>query len=431
MLRCLSRIQRSVVALSLLLFVVSPSLPALVTVAKPEEVGLSSERLDRIRELIDRQIEQGLVTGAVALVARRGRVAYLESRGMSDVEAKKPMAPDTLFRIASMSKPVTAVAILMLMEEGRLRLTDPVSRFIPEFRGLTVAVANESSNGGKPNTSFYTVPASREITIKDLLTHTSGVVSGGISDTEAARIAKEMSVSNLTPRPTESLKEYIPRISSVPLAFQPGSRWAYSPLAGFDTLGRIVEVASGQTFERFLKNRVFDPLEMKDTAFALPADRMERLATIYERTPSGLRRYGLQDALRSSVYFSGAGGLVSTAEDYFQFAQMLLNRGQGNGQRLLSPTTVDLMSGEHVSDSLPGTSGRGWGFGLGVQVVRDALPLGFRISNGSFGWVGTYCTFFWVDPQEKLVLVYLSQAWPFGQQPSRDFENAVMQAIVE
>ena len=266
--------------------------------AKPEEVGLSSERLTRIHTAIQRHIDAGDISGAVTLVGRKGRLAHLEAQGVMDLASKKPMATDTIFHLASMTKPIAGVAILMLMEEGKLRLTDPVSKYIPELKSLTVAVPMEpgpgpaAGRGAEPK--FYTVPAAREITIRDLLTHTSGLVSGGISATEAAKMPR---------KPTDSLADYIPRLAAVPLAFQPGSRWTYSPGAGFDTLGRVVEVISGQTFDAFLRQRIFEPLGMKDTFFYPPDDRLPRVATIYQRTPEGLQKAPDQRVTPEQVLF--------------------------------------------------------------------------------------------------------------------------------
>jgi CubicO group peptidase (beta-lactamase class C family) len=400
------------------LVLLSWPVPAATPRAKPEEVGLSSERLHRIGETIQRHIQAGQIASAVTLVARRGRVAHLEAFGQLDVESKRPAATDSLFRIASMSKPVTGVAILMLIEEGKVRLGDPVSRFIPELKGLQV-----SADGAIPT------PAKREITVGDLLTHTSGLVSGP-ANAEIAKTLPGMALLTDTTRPQESLERYLPRIAAFPLSFQPGERYSYSPLAAFDVLGRIVEVASGQPFDRFLKARLFDPLGMTNTSFTSWREQQPRLALIYRRTPAGPERFANQNQLISDVYFSGGAGLISTAEDYFQFAQMLLDRGRANGRVLLSPTTVDLMIAPHAPDTLPGST-RGGDFGLSVQVMRDPLALGQRVSSGSFGWGGAYGTNFWIDPKEKLVGVLMIQMQGGSAETRRDFQNAVMQAIVE
>jgi CubicO group peptidase (beta-lactamase class C family) len=399
--------------------VAAASLPA----GKPEEVGLSPDRLQRIHEMIQRHIDAGSISGAVTLVARKGRIAHLEAHGLMDIDSKKPMTRDAIFRIASMSKPITGVAIMMLMEEGKVRLNDPVSKFIPEFKEMMVAVPKEPAPGrptpGSAETQFYTVPASREITIRDLLTHTSGLVSGPVGTREAAKVAR---------KPGETLADYIPRLGSMPLDFQPGSRWNYSPGAGFDTLGRVVEVISGQSFDQFLRERIFEPLGMKEIFFNPSGNQIPRLATVYRRTEKGLEKEENRNRMSGNRYFSGAGGLMSTTEDYAQFGQMLLNGGQLNGQRLLSPKTVELMSSIHVPDTFNGRSrGRSWG--LSVQVISDAVAAGFRVSDGSFGWDGAFGTHFWVDPKEKIVGILMVQT--SNGQVSRDFENAVMQAIVE
>src|SRR5262245_14704182 len=257
-----------------LLLAALPLVAATLPNAKPEEVGLSSERLQRIHQMLLRRIDAGDIAGSVTLVARNGRVAHFETHGLMDIETKKPMAKDAIFRLASMSKPITGVAIMMMVEEGKVRLTDPVSKFIPEFKDLKVAVPRQGNaagggRGGAPP-QFYTVPAEREITVRDLLTHTSGLVSGPIGTAEAAKIGR---------KPTDTLADYIPKLGAVPLEFQPGSRWTYSPGAGFDTLGRIVEIVSGMSFDQFLKQRIFDPLGMKDTFFSPTEDRMSRIAS--------------------------------------------------------------------------------------------------------------------------------------------------------
>src|SRR5262245_35963673 len=310
--------------------------------AKPEEVGLSTDRLKRVAELVQRHITAGSFSGAVALVARNGRVGYHEAFGQMDLEAKKPMVKDGIFEIMSMTKPVIGVATLMMMEEGKVRLQDPISKFIPEWKDMTVAVSVPASAGGRgaapapaagaggrggaPEPRYYTVPVEREVQIRDILTHTSGVVSGTNSNFANRAVAAG---------PKDALKDYIPRLGKVPLEFQPGTRWAYSAQAGFDVLSRVVEVASGMPIDRFVKTRIFDPLEMKDTTYIVPTGNA-RLVKLYSRTADGLRPQNYP-AFRNGIYFSGGGGLFSTASDYAQFALMLANGGELNGKRLLSP----------------------------------------------------------------------------------------------
>ncbi|MGA8579589.1 MAG: serine hydrolase domain-containing protein [Bryobacteraceae bacterium] len=406
---------------------VAASLPA----AKPEDAGMSTERLQRIHESIQRPIEAGEISGAVTAVARRGRVVHFKAHGLMDIESKKPMEKDAIFRLASMSKPITGVAVMMLVEEGKIRLSDPVSKFLPEFRDMKVAMPREHAagpvRGAAEEPDFYTIPVNREITIQDLLTHTSGLVStvsGGFGVRLAAKLA---------PRgPADTLASYVPKLATIPLDFQPGTQWAYSGGAGPDTLSRIVEIVSGQTYDEFLRTRIFEPLGMKDTFFYPPDDKRPRLVTLYRKTPNGLEKSANQDGFSSNTYFSGAGGLMSTAADYLQFGQMLLNGGELNGKRFLSPRTVELMASNHVGDMFDGKLGRpahGMGFGLIVQVVEDNVAAGLRVANGSFGWDGAFGTQVWVEPKEKMVTVIMIQTQiPLVQ---RDFENAVMQAIIE
>ena len=361
------------------------------------------------------------------MVARRGRIAQFAAYGLADLDSRKPLSKDSLFWIASMSKPITGVAILMLVEEGKVRLTDPISKFIPEFQGLKVAMLQErtgppvaGSASGPPQ--FYTVPANREITVRDLLSHVSGLASRGTTST--AEVAKDPR------RPGETLATYIPRLGATTLDFQPGTRWSYSPSAGFDTLGRIVEIASGQSFDQFLRQKIFDPLGMKDIFFHPREERAPRIASTYHRDDGALIKVDQQTRLANTTYFSGAGGLMTDAEDYLQFGQMLLNGGQLNGKRLLSPKTVELMSAVHAADTLPGRP-KGRGFGLSVQVISDAITASYRVSDGSYGWDGAFETHFWVDPKEKIVGILMVQTNNPNRELDRDFENAVMQAVVE
>ncbi len=404
------------------------ALPLAGAVAKPESVGLSEQRLGRIHDAMHRHIDAHDMAGAVTLVARKGQIAWLHSQGLMDVDSNKPMQKDAIFRVFSMSKPVTGVAILMLLEEGKVRLTDPVSKFIPEFKGSKVAVMQDRPAGAPASSepAYYTVPATREITIQDLLTHVSGLASGGQASSHALGSVDKLldMVGNGT------LAGMMPKFAAAPLDFQPGSRWTYSPLAGFDTLGRVVEVASGMSFDQFLKRRIFTPLGMKTTGFYPGDDRWPSVVTAYHRADGALIKTQSPNRLQSKTYFSGAGGLVSTAEDYAQFALMLSAGGQWNGNRLLSPKTVELISSVFVPDTLPGRGpGRSWG--LSVEVITDPIAAGHRVSKGSFGWDGAFGTHFWVDPKEKLIGVMMIQTDNPDRQVDRDFENAVMQAIVE
>jgi CubicO group peptidase (beta-lactamase class C family) len=395
--------------------------------AKPEDVGISTSRLQRIHELIQRHIDAGSFSGAVTLVARNGRIAHLEAQGLMDIETKKEMAPNAMFRIMSMTKPIVGVSVLMMVEEGKVRLNDPVSKFIPEFKNLKVGVlqgtqpppapaGQRGARGAPPR--FYTVPADREITIKDLLTHTSGLVSGPISNSENAKVALKGKESNA---------DYIPRLGQVPLEFQPGTRWAYSAQAGFDTLVLVVERASGMKFDQFAQQRIFAPLGMKDTFFYPAESYNPRIATLYSKTDKGLVKQNNPNFM-NGAFFSGGGGIFTTAEDYLQFGQMLLNGGELGEKRLLSPRIVELMRSVFIPDTLPGRA-RGESFGLSVRVVSDPIQRGVALSAGSFGWSGAYGTHFWVDPKEKVVAVMMAQT--SNNEARADFETAVMQAIVK
>jgi CubicO group peptidase (beta-lactamase class C family) len=370
-------------------------------------------------------------------VARKGKIVHLEAQGVMDLDSKKPMAKDTMFRVASMTKPVTGVAIMMMIEEGKVRLNDPVSRYIPEFKNLKVAVAQPApaGRGGAPPAApapaaaggrgaapnYYTVPSDREVTVKDLLTHVSGLASGAMSNNsiQAPAIAR---------KPTDKLADYIPRLGASALEFQPGSRWAYSAQAGFDTLGRIVEIASGMPFDQFLRQRIFDPLGMKEISFWPSEQQWPRVASVYTRGANGLTKNQNPNGMSSQVYFMGSGGLISTAEDYIPYGVMLANGGQLNGQRLLSPKTIEMMRSVHVSDTLPGRQ-PGEGYGLSVRVVNDHAKRGTLLSDGSYGWSGVYGTHFFVDPKEQVVAVLMVQT--SNQEVNLDFENMVMQSIIE
>jgi CubicO group peptidase (beta-lactamase class C family) len=408
---------------------VLPIVAAPAPSGKPEEVGLSSERLQRITQMIQRRIAAGELAGAVTIVARNGKVAHHVAHGVMDLQSKQPMTPASMFRIASMTKPITGVAIMMMVEEGKLRLNDPVSRYIPEFRAMKVAMPQPAAGGrgagpGGPAAAaapqFYTVPAPREITIKDLLTHTSGLGSGPMGNSDIAKVARKEG---------ETLAAYIPRLGGTSLEFQPGSRWTYSPGAGFETLGRLVEIASGQPLDRFFRQRIFDPLGMKDIAFWPSDAQWPRVATVYTRGAAGLTKTTPDnDTFGKNVYFRGSGGLYSTAEDYIPFGMMLANGGELGGKRLLSRKTVEMLRAAHVLDTLPGRPA-GEGYGLGVRVVLNHAARNTLLSDGTYGWTGAQGTHFFVDPEEQLVGVLMVQT--SNGEIQRDFEDLVAQSVAD
>jgi CubicO group peptidase (beta-lactamase class C family) len=417
----------AIACLAILVFLALPVGTA-TTVGKPEEVGLSSERLQRVAQMIQRRIAAGDLAGAVVAIARKGRVAYVNAQGVMDLDTKQPMSSSSMFRIASMTKPVVGVGVMMMVEEGKLRLNDPVSRYIPEFRNMKVAVLQTSPAGrgggaagaAPPTPQFYTMPAQREITIKDLLTHTSGLGSGPMSNSDIDKIAR---------KDGETLAQYIPRLGGTALEFQPGSRWAYSPGAGFETLGRIIEIASGMPLDRFFRTRIFDPLGMKDITFWPTDAQMPRLATVYSRTPTGLNKQVMpNDTMSRNVYFRGSGGLYSTAEDYLPLGIMLAGGGEMNAKRLLSRKTVEMMSAAHIPDTLQGRPA-GEGYGLSVRVVTNHAARGTMLSDGTFGWTGAQGTHFFVDPKEELTAVLMVQT--SNGEIQRDFEDLVAQSIAD
>jgi CubicO group peptidase (beta-lactamase class C family) len=423
-------IRKLIAALLGALLAVAPGLVLRAETATPQSVGLSTERLQRVHELVERTIAAGDIAGAVTLVARNGQVAYLEAQGVMDLQSKRPMRPDSMFRLASMSKPVAAVAILMLAEEGKVRLNDPVSRFIPAYANLEVGVAKPAAPGPAPAAqggpgpgaappAYYKAPATREITVLDLLTHTSGLMSGAMGNSVAS--------AQFNKRHDLGLK-WVEELGASPLEFQPGTRWAYSAVAGFDALAHIAEIAAGQEYSEFLERRLFGPLGMRDVTFWPSAEQRSRLATVYQRRDGALVASDNPDSMSGQKYHGGGGGIMATAETYAQFAMMLANGGELNGVRILSPRSVELMGSAFIPSTLPGRPA-GEGFGLGVRVVTDAAARGTWLSEGSFGWSGVYGTHFWVDPKENLVGILLAQT--ANRTFSSDFENAVMQALVD
>ena len=400
---------------------------ATLAMSKAEDVGMSSERLKRIHPMIQSHIDAKDFSGAVTLVARKGKVIHFEAHGLADVEAKAPMKTDTLFRLASMTKPVTAVSILMLLEEGKLVLSDPISRFVPEYKNPQVAVWNLPSDPA--GAGLHLVPAAREITVRDLLTHTSGLANA--FEGPAGEYVRR---ANL---PTGgSLDERVKRAAKLPLNFQPGTQWEYSPSTAFDTLGRIVEILSGMTLDQFFKTRVFDPLGMKDTFFTVPAARQPELTVAYLKNEKGLVRppAPAPTAPPAAPYFSGGGGLSGSAADYLRFSQMLLNGGQLDGVRLLGRKTVELMTTDAVAPlDLGNYAGdqvlKGYGFGLGVRVRRSTGENGWMGSIGDYGWAGALGTYFWIDPKEQLIGIVMIQTR--NTRLRMEYPNLVYQAMTD
>jgi CubicO group peptidase (beta-lactamase class C family) len=391
----------------------------------PEEVGFCSERLERVTAGIQAYIDRQELAGTVTAVMRDGQLAYFNCAGMANIEDERPMQPDTLFRIYSMTKPITSVAILMLFEAGCLRLTDPISRFIPSFnRNLQVAV--------HPDTGSETIEAIRPITIRDLLTHTAGLSYGFDDGSYLDGLYREHVWAHLDNHPETTASELIDLIAELPLAHHPGSTFRYSMAT--DVLGYLVSLVSGMPFGDFLRNRIFDPLGMVDTFFCVPPEKGDRLAEVYNPAKHGrLERIEAPNApgfVDPCFYQSGGGGLVSTAYDYLRFASMLLNRGELNGARLISRKSVELMTSNHLPLNVHPFDEPGFGFGLGVNVALDVAATQNLGSVGRYGWSGAASTNFWVDPQERMVGLFLTQRLE-ATTAIDDFRNLVYQAIID
>ena len=379
-----------------------------------QEAGLSSTSLEQIDVLLQQAAERKQVAGAVALVARDGKLGYLRAKGFQDVEAGKEMTTDTLFRIASMSKPVTSVAVMILVDDGRLKVSDPVSRYLPEFKNPKVLMAGSEGDS-------ELVPASREITIHDLLTHTSGLTYRFMAQEPFAELYQKANICDGLTRPSFTLAENVRHLASLPLLHQPGSATQYG--LSTDVLGRLVEVISGKDLESFMRSRIFEPLEMNDTYFDLPTDKTDRLAVVYEPGQDKLiRRVGEEPVQKGDLvycvtcpyrgqrgYCSGGAGLTSSAADYARFLQMLLNGGEWNGARILKPETVQAMTSNQIGDLkfMSPTDGLGYGFGVVAGADKNQVS-----AAGSYYWGGFYSTSFWVDPEKKLVGVCMTQLFP-------------------
>ena len=397
--------------------------------AKPEQVGLSSERLERVSRALRGEIEAGKIPGAVALVARKGQIVYFESFGVRDKATGAPLTKDAIFRLYSMTKPFTSVAAMMLMEDGKLLITDPVSKFLPQLAKREVSVPQFDPVTGK--VGYVVVPAEREITIQDLLRHTSGIVYG--ANTPNPRV-RELYEKNEVGWADQTPQEQIERLAKVPLATHPGTTWEYS--LSTDVLGRVIEKVSGATLGRFLDERIFGPLKMTDTGFVVPSRKLGRLAQPLAVEPSTGQPIKLVDVTVAPKNDAGGAGTAGTTIDYARFAQMMLNGGQLEGTRLLSPTTVAFMTADHLGTMQivkRGGVGTGYGFGLGFAVRTTTGIAGVSGSVGEYRWGGAAGTAFWVDPKEEMITVLMTQGAPG---PARGetgalFRQMVRQAIVE
>ena len=397
--------------------------------AAADDVGMSPERLERLERVMQAYVDRGDVAGAVSLVARRGKVVHFSTFGSRDAEAGAPMTHDTIFRIASMTKPVASVALMMLYEEGHFQLRDPIAKWLPEYADMQVASAATYQEVGRAR--FQTVQASQAITVQHLLTHTAGLPNTyrGITKPDFDAIAPQR-------EPGDTLADFVARLSALPLNFHPGERWEYGRAT--DVVGRLVEVISGMPFDRFLQERIFAPLDLVDTHFYLPATKLDRFAALYrpaEGAGLALTEGPTVDSRfvrEPHSYFSGAGGLLSTARDYFRFQQMMLNGGELDGVRILGRKTVELMTLNHVGDHGIWLVGPGYGFGLGYAVVQDPGAAAMPYSPGSYFWWGAFNTTFWVDPQEDLIGVLLTQLRPYTHLNIRqDLATLAYQAIVD
>ena len=398
-----------------------PGLP----MSDPEAVGMSAERLARIAPAMQKYIDAELVPGVVTLIARKGKVVHFESQGFMDIDSGKPMRSDAIFRIASMTKPIASVALMMLWEEGHFQLRDPVSKFIPEFTDQMVSTTSDASgeSGGL-------IPVNRSSTIRDMLTHTAG-----LANRYRGNVPYYQSVTRA--RPDDTLEDYIARIAALPLNYQPGEQWQYSHAT--DVVGRLVEVISGQSLDEFFEERIFEPLGMNDTHFFMDDDKGGRLMSQYAPGPED-NRIRLQDpgtdasrwiASENKQVFKGAGGLVSTAHDYLRFQQAMMNGGELDGARLLSPNTLDLMMENHTGDLALWLPGPGFGFGLGWAVLEDRGEAASPMTEGSVYWGGAYCTLSWIDRENELVGILMTQVRPYNHLNIRqDFQVLASQAIV-
>jgi len=394
----------------------------MIEVSQPEKLGFSSERLERITTHMQGYIERGDTNGILTLVAHKGEVVHLARCGYKEIATQEPMGFDTIFRIYSMTKPIVSLALMMLYEQARFQLNDPVHKYLPEFKDIKVL---------EPNGEL--VPPRQEISIQHLLTHTAGLTYGAFGDTEVDRMLVAANIFDKS----ITLEEMVRRITRLPLLYHPGERWVYS--VATDVVGRLVEVLSGQSLADFLDEKIFQPLGMVDTSFSVPPEKLARFSPCYAETET--EKIVMNDGVQNSTYrnvkcYSGGGGLVSTLEDYFKFASLVSNRGYLNGIRLLGRKTLELMRSNHLpADLLPMVIQEpilGYGFGLGFSVLLDVAQSQAQGSVGSHGWSGLASTTFWVDPVEDLVAILMTQYIALNPFPLHaDFRSLVYQALID
>jgi len=418
----------NLLAITIFLFVLHPVSSQELVRVTPEEVGMSSERLGRVTGVFNEYVEAGKIAGSVILVMRKGKVAYFEAFGYRNVEDKLKMERNTIFRIASQTKAITSVGIMMLQEQGKLLISDPLSKYIPEFEKTKVAVQKENES------EYEIVDANRQITIRDLLTHTAGIGYGwGLAqkEWEDAGILGWYFADR-----DEPISTTVGRMASLPMSEQPGQKFVYG--YGTDILGVVIERASGMPLDAFIELNILKLLGMEDTYFYLPPQKANRLSVVYSATNAGgitkapdpgkmIGQGAYLEGPRKS--FSGGAGLLSTAEDFARFLLMMFNEGELNGHRLLASSTIKLMTSNHLRD-IPYSPGRG--FGLGFEVVLDAGSRGIPGSVGEYGWGGAYGSNYWVDPEEKLIIVYFKQLIPTnGLDDAGKLRSLIYQAIVD
>lgn len=415
-----------------LLALVCGAASAQAPTSRPEDVGMSSTRLQRVDAFLARQQAENKLAGAVTVVARRGQLVVLKAQGLADIEGQRPLRTDDIFQIQSMTQPITVVAVLMLLEEGRFLLSDPIARFLPEFADTKVVVPQTDAPDG-----YVLAPVRRGITIHDLLTHRAGFIGVPPSINPPAEALRRKVAQTLPANFDFTLEQYVKNLASSPLGSQPGTTLRYGPAT--EVLGRLVEVVSGRTLPEFFAERIFQPLGMVDTSFTVPVDKRARVVTAYSRSASGAL-VAVPPYSMAPKFFSAAGNVFSTPMDYLRFCQMLLGGGQGlrgtdgktPGPRLLSRKSVELMTARHV-ESYPMPWLAGQHVGLGVSVRTAGGESGLIGSAGAFGWAGGYSTYFRIDPKEELILMlFVQQAFTPGDQELQfGFHNTVMQAIAD